>query len=109
MPTDKKLEEDLHPLADIDKVIHSPARLMVMTYLYVVEKADYLYLMRLTGLTWGNLSSHLTRLEEEGYIEIEKTFVEKKSHTMLYLTDKGREAFREYKQQMKEVLDDLPD
>ncbi len=59
---------ELHPLADIDQVIHAPARLMVLTYLYVVESADYVFLVRLTGLTWGNLSTHLTKLEEAGYI-----------------------------------------
>jgi len=47
---------ELHPLADLDRVIHSPARLMMMTYLYVVESVDFIFLMRLTGLTWGNLS-----------------------------------------------------
>ena len=61
-------EPELHPLADINQIIHAPARLMVLTYLYVVESADYVFLMHLTGLTWGNLSTHLTKLEEAGYI-----------------------------------------
>lgn len=99
----------LHPLADIDQVIHAPARLMVLTYLYVVESADFIFLMRLTGLTWGNLSTHLTRLEEAGYVTIEKEFKGKKPHTVIHLTDQGRAAFREYKKSMKQVLDDLPD
>lgn len=98
-----------HPLADIDQVIHAPARLMVLAYLYVVESADYVFLMRLTGLTWGNLSTHLTRLEEAGYIAIEKEFRGKKPHTTLRLTAQGREAFRAYKKSMQQVLDDLPD
>ncbi len=101
--------DELHPLADIDRVIHAPARLMVLTYLYVVEKADFIFLMRLTGLTWGNLSSHLSKLEESNYVEIEKSFVGKKSNTMIRLTPAGREAFRVYKQQLQQVLDDLPD
>ena len=109
MATAKAGKEDLHPLADIDRVIHSPARLMVMTYLYVVESAEFIFLMRLTGLTWGNLSSHLSKLEEAGYIAVEKEFRGKKPHTMLRLTDEGRAAFREYRQSMKQVLDDLPD
>ena len=100
---------DLHPLAELDRVIHSPARLMVMTYLYVVESADYTFLMHMTDLTWGNLSSHLSKLEEEGYIEIEKEFVDKKSHTMIHLTDTGRKAVRKYKASMQQVLNDLPD
>ena len=102
-------DSDLHPLADIDQIIHAPARLMVLTYLYVVESADYIFLKQLTGLTWGNLSTHLTKLEEAGYISIEKTFKGKKPHTTISLTDGGRTAFRAYKQSMQQVLDDLPD
>jgi len=100
---------DLHPLADIDQVIHASARLMVLTYLYVVESADYVFLTRMTGLTWGNLSTHMTRLEEAGYIELTKEFRGKKPHTKIRLTEQGRAAFREYKKSMQQVLDDLPD
>lgn len=108
--TDQPTEqEQLHPLADIDQVIHSPARLMVLTYLYVVESADFIFLMRLTGLTWGNLSTHLSKLEETGYVTIEKTFKGKKPHTLIHLTDRGRAAFSQYKKSMQRVLDDLPD
>ncbi len=108
--TDQPTEqEQLHPLADIDHVIHSPARLMVLTYLYVVESADFIFLMRLTGLTWGNLSTHLSKLEETGYVTIEKTFKGKKPHTLIHLTDRGRAAFSQYKKSMQRVLDDLPD
>jgi len=108
MSTPEERGEELHPLADIDQVIHAPARLMVVTYLYVVESADFVFLMRLTGLTWGNLSSHLSKLEKEGYIEIQKEFVGKKPHTMIRLTDRGRVAFQEYKRRMQQVLGDLP-
>lgn len=96
-------------MADIDRVIHAPARLMVMTYLYVVESADFIFLMNKTDLTWGNLSSHLSKLEEAGYVEIEKTFVKKKSHTMVKLSKNGRDAFRKYKDQIQQVLQDIPD
>lgn len=101
--------QPLHPLADIDQVIHAPARLMVLSYLYVVESADFIFLMRLTGLTWGNLSTHLSKLEEAGYVEIEKGYKGKKPHTHIRMTGQGREAFREYKKSMQRVLDDLPD
>jgi len=100
---------ELHPLADIDQVIHVSARLMVLTYLYVVENADYVFLMRMTGLTWGNLSTHMTRLEESGYIKMLKEFKGKKPHTKIQLTEQGRAAFRKYKKSMQQVLDDLPD
>jgi DNA-binding MarR family transcriptional regulator len=82
---------------------------MVLALLYVVESADFIFLMRQTGLTWGNLSSHMSKLEEAGYVEVEKKFKGKKPHTMLHLTEAGRSAFREYRQCMKQVLDDLPD
>ncbi|MEJ2189717.1 MAG: transcriptional regulator [Acidobacteriota bacterium] len=99
----------LHPLAEIDRTIHSPARLMVMTNLYVVESAEYVALMNLTGLTWGNLSTHLGKLEDAGYVEMIKGFRGKKPFTMVRLTAKGRAAFKLYKEQIQEVLGKLPD
>ena len=102
-------DERLHPLTDIDRVIHAPARLMVLTYLYVVERADFTFLMRLTGLTWGNLSTHLSKLEEAGYVAIEKGYKGKKPNTKVSLTEAGREAFKTYKNEMQAVLNDLPD
>ena len=98
-----------HPLADINQVIHAPARLMVLTYLYVVDSADYVFLTRLTGLTWGNLSTHLGKLEEAGYIAIEKGYQGKKPHSIVRLSEEGRTAFQQYKSSMQKVLDDLPD
>jgi DNA-binding MarR family transcriptional regulator len=109
MTKDQNDRGDLHPLSDIDQMIHSPARLMVLTYLYVVESADFVFLMRLTGLTWGNMSTHLTKLQNAGYVTIEKTFKGRKPHTIIHLSDKGRTAFKKYKKSLKQVLDDLPD
>jgi DNA-binding MarR family transcriptional regulator len=107
-PTDKA-QEELHPLVDIDRVIHAPARLMMLTYLYVVEHADFVFLMRQTDLTWGNLSAHIGKLEEAGYVEVEKKFIGKKPHSIARLTSAGRGAFKAYKQSMQQVLNDLPD
>jgi DNA-binding MarR family transcriptional regulator len=101
--------QDVQPLANIDRLVHEPARLMILALLYVVESGDFTFLMRQTGLTWGNLSSHMSKLEAAGYIEVEKEFKGKKPNTMLHLTDEGRAAFRAYRQSMKLVLDDLPD
>ena len=98
----------LAPLASLDRLIHEPARLMIMAYLYVVEAADFLFLVRQTGLTLGNLSSHMSKLEAVGYIEVEKKFVGKKPHTMLRLTPEGRSAFETYRNSMEQVLGDLP-
>jgi DNA-binding MarR family transcriptional regulator len=81
----------------LDRLIHEPARLKIMTQLYIVESGDFTYLMHSTGLTRGNLSSHMTKLEEAGYIEVIKEFVERKPMTMLRMTDEGREAFLEYR------------
>jgi DNA-binding transcriptional ArsR family regulator len=100
---------ELSPLAEIDQIIHAPARLMILAYLYVVESVSFVFLTHLTGLTWGNLSTHLSKLEEAGYVAIEKEFQGKKPHTMIRLTDRGRTAFQEYKHRMQQVLDDLPD
>jgi DNA-binding transcriptional ArsR family regulator len=108
MSADTIRGEDPQPLAEIDRIIHEPARLMIVAYLYVVESADFTFLMRQTGLTWGNLSSHLSKLEEAGYVEVEKEFVERKPRTMLRLTDAGGAAFREYRKHMEQVFGDIP-
>ena len=100
---------EVNKLTDIDPLIHAPARLMVMTYLYVVESLDFVYLKRVTNLSWGNLSTHLTKLEDAGYVRIKKSFQDKKPKTMIQLTDKGRQAFRKYKDEMQQVLGDIPD
>ena len=102
-------DDELPSIPKIDKTIHEPARLMIMAYLFVVESADFLFLQRQTELTWGNLSSHLSKLENAGYVAIEKEFLDKKPHTTLHLTDKGRTAFQEYRESMKEVFEDLPE
>jgi DNA-binding transcriptional ArsR family regulator len=95
-------------MPDIDKVIHEPARLQIMANLYVVEKADFMYLMRRTGLTFGNLSSHLSKLEAARYIVIEKRFVGKKPQTMVHLSKPGRKAFEDYRKRMTQMLSELP-
>jgi len=100
---------DLQPLTDIDRLVHEPARLMILAVLYVVESADFVFMLNQTGLTRGNLSSHMTKLEAAGYIGIEKEFVDRIPRTLLRLTPEGREAFRAYRQKMIQVLDNLPD
>jgi DNA-binding MarR family transcriptional regulator len=97
--------EGLQPLAELDRVIHEPARLLILAYLSVVESADFLFLMNQTNLTRGNLSSHLSKLEAAGYIEIKKEFVEKIPRTLLRISEQGRKAFLEYRRNMQQVLD----
>ena len=98
---------DIQTLNSIDKLIHEPARLNIMANLYVIESADFLFMMRQTGLTFGNLSAHMSKLETAGYIKIIKEFIGKKPHTMLKLTEKGRQAFEEYRKQMKQFFNIL--
>jgi DNA-binding MarR family transcriptional regulator len=91
----------LQELATLDRVIHEPARLMIMTVLYAVSEADFLYLQGECSLTQGNLSSHLARLEKEGYVQIEKTFKGKYPLTLCRLTRPGRQAFERYASAMR--------
>ncbi len=91
-------------LTSVDKLIHEPARLAVITILDAVESADFLYLQRAAGLTKGNLSVHLQKLEQAGLIEIQKTFQGKIPRTLCRLTMKGKENFKVYKEQMKGIL-----
>jgi DNA-binding MarR family transcriptional regulator len=74
----------------------------------VIESADFLFLKNQTGFTFGNLSSHLSKLEAAGYVKIKKEFVGKKPHTMVEVTKKGRNAFEKYRKQMKSILEGLP-
>jgi DNA-binding MarR family transcriptional regulator len=98
---------DLSALAEIDRIVHEPARMAVMSMLYVVDSADFIFLMNQTGLTWGNLSAHMAKLEGVGYIEVKKAFKGKRPNTTLRLTDKGRLAFQQYALQMKQVFGDF--
>ena len=81
---------------------------MIITQLYVIESADFLFLQHHLQISPGNLSSHLTKLEKAGYVEIVKEFIERKPHTALRLTKKGQIAFKEYQQNLKQVFTDLP-
>lgn len=88
----------------VDQLVHEPARLAIMARLHVLEYADFIYLMNETGLTRGNLSSHMSRLEEAGYITVAKTFEGKTPRTKLALTDHGRAALRSYRRTMESIL-----
>lgn len=92
-------------IAKVDRLIHEPARLTIVTILYVVESADFLYLSRETSLTKGNLSSHLYKLEDAGYVKIEKTYKGKIPLTVCSLTNRGRLAFENYREQIKNFVE----
>ncbi len=92
-------------LSGLDRVIHEPARLTLVALLSAVESADFLYLLKESELTKGNLSVHLSKLEEAGYVEAEKSFRGKMPHTEYRLTPKGKSAFDQYRKSLSSVLD----
>jgi DNA-binding MarR family transcriptional regulator len=95
---------DKQPILDVDRIIHEPARLLIMTILFTAEKADFLFLLNQTGLTKGNLSAHLSKLESVGYVEIEKTYRGKVPQTLCSLTSDGHEAFEKYRKQINQFF-----
>ncbi len=101
------MSEELRKFTEVDRVIHEPARLLIVTILYAVEKVDFLYLLRETGLTKGNLSAHLARLEGAKYVQIEKTFRGKIPQTLISLTETGRAAFETYRKQLAGIVSKL--
>ena len=92
---------------DLDPLVHSPARLKILTVLKEVEGAEFLFLLRQTDLTRGNLSSHLSKLEAAGYVRITKEFVEKIPRTLIQLTEAGKTALEIYRQRMLQQLERL--
>ncbi len=93
----------------VDRLIHEPARLAIMTNLFVVESANATYLLQQTGLTWGNLGSHLAKLEDAGYVSVVKGYKGKKPETTLALTEAGRTALVDYRRHILEALAPMKD
>lgn len=98
------MSNELRSVTELDRLIHEPARLLIVTILSTVASADFLFLQRETGLTKGNLSAHLTRLEEAGYVKIEKSFKGKLPLTVCQLTGAGKKAFIQYRQQLQDFI-----
>lgn len=92
--------EAFEELAALNRLIHEPARLAILTALSACGSADFLFLQRLTGLTKGNLSAHLAKLAEAGVVEIEKGYIGKIPNTKVQLTDAGRWAVERHWQQL---------
>ncbi len=97
------MSEPFKDIASLDKVVHESSRLAILTALSACESADFLYLERLTGLTKGNLSSHLSKLEDAGLIMIEKKFVGKRPNTSAKLTDVGRTAIVKHWESLEDL------
>jgi DNA-binding MarR family transcriptional regulator len=103
MPTDSP-DVEVRPTSGIDRIVHEPARLSLLAQLYCAASADFLYLSNQTGLTKGNLSEHLRKLEVAGYVSVEKTLVDGLPLTVFRLTDEGHEAIETYRKQVLDVL-----
>ena len=101
------MSSEARSFTDLDRVLHEPSRLMIASLLYTIEKADFLYLLNESGLTKGNLSAHLSKLETAGYVVIEKTFRGKIPRTLITMTDTGRSAFEEYRAALKKIVDQI--
>lgn len=86
-------------MPELDTIIHQPARLKIMASLMTLEpgeQVDFVYLRKILKLTDGNLGAHLTKLENAGYVKIEKTFIARKPRTFINATGKGRDAFEDH-------------
>ena len=101
------MSDELRAVTSLDRLIHEPARLLIVTILSSVASADFLFLQRETGLTKGNLSAHLSKLEEAGYIKIEKTFKGKLPLTVCKLTPLGQRAFKGYRLQLQSFIEKI--
>jgi len=93
------MTDPVKTITDFDRIIHEPSRLAIMAVLSACKSADFTYLLETTGLSKGNLSSHLSRLEDNNYISITKGFKGKYPNTTCALTKTGRNAFKAYRQQ----------
>lgn len=89
---------------ELDPLLHSQLRLAVMSILMSVEEADFVYLRQQTESTAGNLSVQLDKLSNSVYISVEKGFQGKKTRTVCRVTEKGREAFRNYVETIRKYL-----
>jgi DNA-binding MarR family transcriptional regulator len=95
-------------VSQLNEIIHQPARLRIMSALTALdagERMDFSTLRNLLELTDGNLGAHLLKLEEAGYVRLQKEFVERKPRTFIGLTTKGRGAFEDHVEELRKILD----
>lgn len=107
MKQNNPIFETLLTAAKIDKIVHEPARLLILSILFVIESADFVFLNQQTELTRGNLSTHIRKLEDAGYVLVKKEFVEKKPMTVYSITKEGSQALGDYRDLMKKFLNEL--
>lgn len=97
--------EKIQEINNLDQIIHAKARLLLISYIYLSGRADFRFLHIQTGLTWGNLSTHMSKLETAGYITIKKKIIQKKTYTTAYITKTGKNAFEEYKKRIVSIFE----
>ena len=103
-PRKRRRSFDAREIAALDRTLHEPARLSIAACLYVVDSADFVFLQGQTGMTGGNLSSHMKKLEDAGYVTVTKTFENARPKTTLRLNADGRAAFARYIEALSTML-----
>lgn len=101
------MTEPIKELAQLDRLVHAPSRLAILTALMACERADFSFLLNITGLTKGNLSANLSRLEDAGLVVIEKELLGKVVHTTARLTSEGRGAITAYWERLERVKQEV--
>jgi DNA-binding MarR family transcriptional regulator len=96
---------DFNP-SEVNKLIHAPIRLGIMTILNSASKVNFIYLREKLDVTDGNLSSHMEKLEKAGYVKVKKSFIDKKPNTIYSITEKGKKAFRGYLQHLEKIIEE---
>jgi len=99
--------DEIRAISNLDRLIHEPARLAIVAVLSACESADFKFLLNETGLSKGNLSAQLSKLEDAGYVAITKGFKGKYPHTDCALTTEGRRAFKTYWDQYQALAKQL--
>lgn len=100
--------ESLSALEQIDETVHGRVRLGVLAYLSTAGSADFMTLVEATKSTKGNLSSHISKLEDAGYVSVDKAFVDRKTRTTITMTSSGELAFSHYLSVLRSILDQIP-
>lgn len=101
------MAEPVRVLAQLDRLVHAPPRLAILTALMACERADFTFLLNVTGLTKGNLSANLSRLEEAGLLVIEKELVRRVPHTTVRLTGDGLDTISAYWERLEQVRQEV--
>jgi DNA-binding MarR family transcriptional regulator len=100
---------DLRGLLGVDRVVHEPARLAILTVLAEADEVEFRFLERVTGLTRGNLSSHASKLEDAGYLTVRKSFRGRTPVTSYSLTTAGRDALNSYRAHLRATIESIED